>query len=455
MNIIYCRISKGENYQDSSHQLRSCQDFAKAHDIEIDEVIEDSNVSAYSKDWHEREGFSKVMSLAEQGLENLIVFESSRISRQFMQGQNIIDYFTKHNVKVWSVVDNCQLNENELSQLWNSFRYFFNQKSSKENSDRQKSKKRHMKEQGIYTGYPLLWGFKVVDKKEVVDETIAPLVVSFFDTYIHEGSKATMEKYNIASHQILMQKLKNEKYIKIIGEAKFNQVQQIISNRRCNIKNANTKALNRSDILFEGLLYHKHCGTKLTIYRDRKGNPIFRCKNCKGNPNVTVKKSFVGNKLIANLEHEIEKILDNLNHDGLKEQYNSRCSKNKIILNFRINELSNLSKSKEKALRMANTKLERYILEDVSDNMIKVISNMITNTKAEIEQINQELTQKKDELNRIIIEEEHQEELITKILDAKDIYRNSDVSKKKAVLNLLIKKIDVADIEDYDIYLNI
>ena len=193
----------------------------------------------------------------------------------------------------------------------------------------------------------------------------------------------------------------------------------------------------------------------MTIYRERKGNPIVRCRKCKGNPEVEVKKSFIGIPLMNNLEHDIIKVLENLNHDKLAERYNSRCNKKKLTLELKLKELNNLSRSKEKALRLANTKLERYIMENANDNMIQAVSNMITNVKEELSEINEKLEQIQFELDSIINEENHQEELVEQVLNAKDIYARADNIKKKAVLNLLIKRIEVSDIDDYDIYLNI
>ena len=452
MNIIYSRISKDSSYQDNSHQLSSCEAFCKKNNITIDKIITDENVSAYSKDINAREGFAEIIHLAEQGkLENLVVFETSRISRQFIQGQTIIDEFTRKGIKIWSVVDNACVNQSELDQLMNAFKFWMNQKASKETSNRVKSQKALAKSEGKYLGHKIIPGFKVVDGYEVINEEEVPLVHKMFDTYINQGSKATMKELGIQYHQTLHKRLKNPKYIQIVGQSKFDLVQKLMNSRRCN---SITKGLNRSDVLFEGLLYHKFCGSKLTIYRDRKDRPLFRCRKCKGDETVNVKKSFA-HKIIDNLEQDIIEILDTLDHDKLVERYNSRCGKNKSIINYQINELNNLLKSKEKALKMANAKLERYIMQDVSDNIIENISNMITNVKSEINDIVAELEQNNQKLSSIIVEEQHQEDMIKQVLEIKDIYKSASNNKKKAILNLLIKKIEVEDIDKYDIYLNI
>ena len=94
-------------------------------------------------------------------------------------------------------------------------------------------------------------------------------------------------------------------------------------------------------------------------------------------------------------------------------------------------------------------------MENANDNMIQAVSNMIANVKDELSDINEKLEQIQFELDSIINEENHQEELVEQVLNAKDIYARADNIKKKAVLNLLIKRIEVSDIDSYDIYLNI
>ena len=219
MNVAYLRCST--DLQDVQHQENSINDYAKKNNLTIDKIIKDEGISAYSKDVTARKGFQEILHLAHLGqINNLIVFESSRISRQFIEGQTLIDELTKCNVSIHSVVDNRIINQNELDQLFNSFKFFMNQKASKETSDRIKSSKKLCKSQGRYLGGRILVGFKVDENGfEVVDEDKKDEVIQMFDDYIVYGGGYTIKKYKFSHHQILLQKLKNKKYIKIVGEA--------------------------------------------------------------------------------------------------------------------------------------------------------------------------------------------------------------------------------------------
>lgn len=453
MNIAYLRCST--DIQDVRHQENSIKDYCNKNNIVIDKIIKDEGISAYSKDVTARKGFQEVLHLGHLGkIDNLIVFESSRISRQFIEGQTIIDELTKCNVSIHSVMDNRIINQDELDQLFNSFKFFMNQKASKETSERIKSSKKLCKEQGRYLGGKVLTGFKVVDGFEVVDEDTKDEIIEMFNDYIHYGGGYTIKKYNINHHQILLQKLKNPKYKQIIGESKFNQVQKLIKSRTTARKGNITNGTNKTDVLYEGLLFHS-CGNKLVIDRNKKYEPFFRCKKCKGNPEIKIKKSFVGLPLMNNIDDEIMEILNDLDRNKLKERYDNKCTKNKSILNYRIKELNNLSKSKEKALKLANTKLEGYIMNNANDNVIEAVSNMIAEVKEELNNINEELEKKQNELDNIKLEDKAHKELINKILEIKDIYAGANNIKKKAILNVLVKKVVVRDINDFDIYLNI
>ena len=454
MNVAYLRCST--DLQDVQHQENSINDYAKKNNLTIDKIIKDEGISAYSKDVTARKGFQEILHLAHLGqINNLIVFESSRISRQFIEGQTLIDELTKCNVSIHSVVDNRIINQNELDQLFNSFKFFMNQKASKETSERIKSSKKLCKSQGRYLGGKILVGFKVDENGfEVIDEDKKDEVIQMFDDYIAYGGGYTIKKYKFSHHQILLQKLKNKKYIKIVGEAKFNQVQKLIKSRTTARKGNTTRSTNKTDVPYEGLLYHI-CGRKLVIDRDKKGLPFFRCKKCKGDSTITVKKSFTGTALMNNIDREVMEILNTLDKEKLEERYNSRCSKDKTIIKHRIKELNNLLKNKEKALKLSNAKLERYIIENASDNMIEAISNVIAELKSAINEIDTELEKKQEILSSIIYNDKAHEEMIDKILEIKDIYTRADNIKKKAILNVLIKKVVIRNIDDFDIYLNI
>ena len=448
-NVCYCRVSSTE--QSILHQKNSIQEYAKRNDIKIDEFISDEGVSAFSTHYTQREGLMRCIQMAREGnLSTLFVFESSRLSRKMSHFQDIIDIFTQHGVKIISTSDNTVLNQNEIDQLINAFKGWLNQQASVETSRRVASAKKLLREQGLFQGGVIPPFMKVEDRRLVpIDEN---LIKEFYEDYIRYGSKFCMKKYNIQSRGTVTRRIRNPLYQEYVGNL-WNISNNIRGKRTC-VRNETTKFSTRVDfLLLEGLLYHDYCGSKLVANKKYEGYYTFRCTKCRGQ-DIDVKKSFANNLLLPNVTTEIEQVLDELDHDKLIERYNTRCGKHKSILELKIKELTNILNSKTKTLKMASAKLERAILED-NDTVVQAVSNMISEVKSEIEQIEEELQLKNKELVNIIYEEKHQEELVLYVIHARDIYKGSNNEQKKAILNLLVRKISVRDYNDYDIYLNI
>ena len=445
--VCYCRVSSQE--QSILHQKNSIIAYAKANRITIDDFYSDEGISAFKTHYTQRQGLMNILN----NLDNIslvLIFESSRLSREMTQFQTILDLFTTHGVKVISTSDNTILNQNEIDRLLNAFKGFMNEQASKETSRRVASAKRLLKEKGLFSGGVIPPFMKVEDRRLVpIDEN---LIKEFYEDYIRYGSKFCMKKYNIQSRGTVTRRIKNPLYQEYVGNL-WNIANNIRGKRTC-VRNETTKFSTRVGfLLLEGLLYHDYCGSKLVANKKYEGYYTFRCTKCRGQ-DIDVKKSFANNLLLPNVTTEIEQILDNLNQEELNNRYNNRCKKHKSIIEIKIKELTNILNSKTKTLKMASAKLERAILED-NDIVVQAVSNMISEVKSEIEQIEEELQLKNKELDNIINEEKHQEELVLNIIHARDIYKGSNNEQKKAILNLLVRKISVRDYNDYDIYLNI
>lgn len=456
MNIAYLRCSS--DVQDVQHQESSIIDYAKRNNITIDKVIKDEGISAYKKDISARAGFLEVLDMARKGdIDNLLVFEMSRISRQFIESQTIIDELTRCNVKIHSVSDNSIINQQEIDQLMIAFRSFMNQKASQETGKRVKSAHELLRQQGKWAAGALPYGYRLIDGYAVIDEDLAPEIITMFEDYINYDSKYVQDKYGIKNRKTLIDRISHPMIKEIVGDDLFIRANKIKDSRRCS-KKSSASNLNRTDVLFEGLLYHKHCSHKLYLNRDyrSKGKPHnYRCKKCRGDETITNKKSFSGTKLDAHIEKQILDILDSLDHDALVEKYASRCTKKQMMLELKLNELEAAHTTKQRALQLAQAKLETFILNGSPDATINAVSNMIESVANELAEIEEQLIIQRGELDIIKEQAAHQEALITDILNARDIYKSATVPQKKAILHMLINRIEVADVDSVDIYLNI
>ena len=444
--IGYTRVSS--ETQSLEQQKRAINEYADNHNLIIDRFIEDFGISAYKKTFEARDGILEVLELAEQGLvSDLLLFESSRLSRRYGESVGLIERLTMNGVKIHSIVDGGVINQSEIDSLVNAFRSWANQQSSKLTSERIKAKLAHLRQQGLYTGGSVTWGFTVVDRKVVPDEELRPVIIQFFNDYIAYGASYCLEKYNIGNPVTLNKRIKNEAYIEIVGEELYNHANKVRASRAC--RKSYTTKTNRSKWLYEGLLHHT-CGKKLYLSTQTDGS-YYRCYRC----NSTGRKMYKAKELEALLEAELMTVFANLSYEKLEEQYLLKTEKLKLVLELEIKSLETEIEAAEKQLTTLKNRLTHFLCEDGSDMVIKQISELITNKIAEISSLKSDRDEAVIRLSSANNKEQQQLNQINNLLDAKDIYINASVESKKAVLHLIVDKVIVRDYDALDIFLHI
>ena len=455
MTVAYIRCSSSE--QSVEHQINSIKDYSTKNDLVVDKIIKDEGISAFRKSFDARDGMVELLDMAHKGeVDNLIVFESSRISRGFIEGQTLIDELSKCNIRIHSVSDNGIINGNELDAIMNAFKFFMNNNESKKISQRVKSAHALLRAEGKWASGSLCYGYRLTDDGyAVIDETMRDEIVEMFEDYIVYGSKYTQEKHRIKNRKTLIDRISHPAMEEVVGKDLFLRANKVKDSRKCTKRSS--VMLNRTDILFESMLYHG-CGTKLYInkdYRLKNKNHVYRCFRCKGDNSVKVKKSFSGPKLDANIEAKVIDILNGLDHTGLTQRYNSRCTKKKVVMELQLKNLKNELCEVNAVISKAKDKLTVLILNDADDSAISVITDLINTKTKEADLLAEDIANKESEINKLIDSEIINESLIKDILRAKDIYINADIQQKKTILQLLIDKIVIRDYEDFDIYLRI
>ena len=455
INICYTRCSSTE--QDTDHQIKSINDYAARNNITIDKYISDEGLSGFRLDITQRPGIQEVIQLVQQDkVANLLIFESSRISRKMVQYQTVMDIFTQHNTKVHSISENTILNAHDIDRLLNAFKGWMAEQSSVETGRRVKSAHAKLRAEGKWASGTIPYGYKLIDGYAIIDEELAPLIIEMFEDYIHHSSSYVQKKYNIRNRKTLIDRISHPMLKEIVGDDLFNRANKVRESRKCR-SNSSANQLNRTDILFEGLLYHKCCGSRLYLNRDYRSKNhvhVYRCKACRGNGSTT-KKSFSGKRLDAYLEEQVLQILDSLNHDALLEKYNGRCTKKQAVLNLKQRELTNTHSSKMRAVQLAQSKLEGYILNGAPDTTINAVSTMIHNITNELTELEEQLNKVNKDIEALQEQTNYHEALIANILNAKAIYQTASIAQKKAILHMLINRVDVSDTNEADIFLNI
>lgn len=446
MIIAYMRVSS--ETQTLDQQKKAINEYAAAHNLTVDKFIEDFGISAYRKTFEAREGLLEILNLAEQGLvSDLILFESSRLSRRYGESVSLIERLTMKGVKIHSIVDNGIINQNDLDSLMNAFRSYMNQNASKLTSERIKSKLAHLRQQGFYTGGSVTWGFTVIDKRVVPDEELRPVIVQFFKDYIAFGAAYCLDKYKINNPVTLNKRIKNEAYKEIVDEDLWQHANKVRASRAC--RKSYSSKTNRSKWLFEGLLTHC-CGKKLYLSSQTDGT-YYRCYRC----NSQRRKLYKAPMLEKVIQDELMDVFANLSYEKLEEQYLLKTEKLKLVLELEVKSLDTEIEAAEKQLNTLKSRLTHFLCEDGSDMVINQISELITNKVEEIASLKTDRDEAMIRLSNASNKEQKQMDQIRNLLDAKDIYLNASIEGKKSVLHLIVDRIIVSDYDDIEIFLHI
>ena len=454
LTIGYLRASTNEQKQDVEHQKRSIEKFAKANNMKVDKWYSEY-ISAFSTSIDDREQINEIKKLAEENkVENLLIFESSRLARNMEDGLNVLDFFSMHNVRVFSVKDGKCINKEQIDKLFNAIQMYFNEQASRDTSARVKSAKRLAKEQGLWLGGKIPYGFTIEDKRLVVDKEKEPIVKTLYSTYITHGCKEAInylsdytDMYNI--NQTLLQYMAKPIMVQIVGQDVYDEFMTIKSSRN----NEGTVRTNKSNVKLEGLLFHE-CGGKLSIDYNR-GKLVFRCRKCKLNKAVSVKKSFSGDKLTSNIESKIVELLNGLDKDKLLDKYNKESNSKITLLKKQIEHTEKALIQKKKELVKAQSNIKKLLVSDVDISLIEVSGTIAKQMEKFIETLESELEDKKKRLAKEQLRTDRREDLVDSLLDFKYLYEKGNVEQQKIILNQLIEKVVVRDTDDFDIYLNL
>lgn len=459
--IAYLRVST--QHQDENKQMQAIQKYANQNNLTIDDYYIDKGVSAYSTKANKRKGLSTVRDLASKGeIDNLIIFESSRISRQHLVGQIIISELSNNGVKIISITEGV-LNSNELDSLLNSIRMYSNESSSKLTSQRVSNAKTVLAQQRRYLGGRVVFGYKVVNSKLVVDETLRDIIINMFTIYKNQSAKATLEY--LAEHgikktnQTLRFMLMNTTYIgryyktednkdiynpelRIISDSLFYEVQQLLSSRY-NSKNARV-ITDRTPYLCEGLLYHT-CGRKMILSSSNSYTTYRSRCNC------TNQKCYNQERLDSIVSDKVSEWFYRLDKEVLEAKFNA--SRNKELKQMIIQEkrYNDLLSTKETTLQNAQNKVTEAILKDYPLDMIQILTDNINTLKLSIDNLKQDILKiESDIANQKLLEEKHSK-VSSQLLDFKYLYDKATDKEKKMLLRAIVDKIIVTNWYDIEI----
>ena len=228
IGVIYARYSEGPRQTDQSieGQVADCRECARKNGIEIAEVYADRHVSG--KALEGRYEFQRMLSDAEAGrFEVVIVWKIDRFGRDRTDIALAKLRLKKAGVRLMYAAESVPEGPEGIvleSVLEGIAEYY-----SAELRQKVIRGQRETVKKGLYSGTPLPIGYKVEDRRIVVDETTAPIVREVFRRYASGGRVldlvAFMNEKGVVSSRgsrvsqaVVYRLLRNERYLGIFDQ---------------------------------------------------------------------------------------------------------------------------------------------------------------------------------------------------------------------------------------------
>jgi DNA invertase Pin-like site-specific DNA recombinase len=323
VGTLYRVSTKGQlnSENDIPMQRNACQEFAKRQGWIIVKEYLEGGVSGFKTSALNRDAIVEAKNDAiNKNIDVLLVFMFDRLGRKEEETPFIVEWFDKNGVEVWSVKEGQRKFENHVDNLINYITFWQSSGESKKTSMRVKEAIKQMIEEGRFKGGTPPYGYDFVPSgeynkrdKELMKLTInideANVVKEIFDLYVSYGygslriAKALNSKniptktqgewirqtiskiisnpiyigkyrlehtiqeiYNDYGKEYKSVKLDKPIYsktpdeaIRIIDDETFHKAQELMKNKT----NKKTSLPTKSPLLYSGLLYCGHCGSKM------------------------------------------------------------------------------------------------------------------------------------------------------------------------------------------------
>lgn len=490
-------------------QRRECMDFILRHkDWKFVGELMEKGVSGYKVSASKRDAIVKMRTMAEKNeFDILLVFMFDRLGRREDETPFLVQWFIEHGIEVWSTREGQQKLDNRADKLINYIRFWQAGGESEKISMRVKAAHSQMTSDGKWRGGTCPFGYKLVHKGRIgkknrplydleIDETTGPIVQEIFELYGKAGygalriSNYLNEKYpnlnKVWSRPTIMTILKNVTYtgrmhmkdvlsepieaIRLVSDEDFESVQKEMKARIPREYNAQNKTELSSNhmtktavygaSLLSGLLYCKHCGSRLvgTYCTQKKKSgpyirPIYRCYNgavaAKGCKGLTV---YSANRIENAVEEAIANFFSAI-QDEIHTIWNSKEHKHLRTFSRGKLEIAEKNLSRLEAQRQA---LEHETVESIMgksnydfDLLMKLVNDnkdALDAAKLEVSRLSESSQKNTDITTSYELDYQH-------VQNWREIFDNATVSEKKVILSKIIERIEVDRNYQITIYL--
>ena len=473
MNVVlYLRYSSDkQNEQSIEGQQRICAEYCKSNEMNIIDVYIDRALSA-SKNTEKRAAFQKMISDSDkQKFEAVIVYKLDRFARNRYDSAIYKNKLLKNGVKVISATESISESPEGviLESLLEGMAEFYSKELSQKVT-------RGMKETALKCnscGGSIPLGYKIVNKKFVIDKKTAPIVVEAFQRYAN-GEKISEicnsfndrglrtsrgSKFNKHSFANMF---KNERYIgiytyndiripngmpAIIEKDLFETVREKVK------RNAQAPGRSKAKIqyLLSGKIFCGHCNTAMNgeYGTSKTGNKYYyySCptkKRKQGCNKKNVNKEWIENAVV-------NKARSFLTPEGINEiadmaiQAAEREARENTILPILMKELDNVEKAINNLLKLVERGSQSETLfnrldeleaqkKELQKSIDQEIKNIVTLEKSHVVWwLNQFASGNFDDIN-------HRRRIIDMLVNSVTVWDEPDGFRITILFNLTSKK---------------
>lgn len=446
--VIYARYSSDSQTEQSIEgQLRVCNEYAKSHDILILDTYIDRAMTGTNDN---RPEFQRMIKDShKKSWDMVLVYKLDRFSRDKYATTIHKKTLKDNGIKLVSATE--FIPDTPEGIILESLLEGMNQYYSAELSQKIKRGKNESRHKGLLSGGVVLYGYKNIDKKAVVDNEQATVIISIYEKYCNGwtvlqimndlNSKGISHNGKPFRYNTLCKILKNEKYIgiyrykdqvfdniypKIVPQSLFDKANEI----------SKKNSLGRNSTATEFLLRQKVkcglCGAKINGESGTASNGekkyYYKCRNRKHHKTCNCRpipkdilENYVADTIVdaLNQPNIIDKIADTI-----IDIQKSKLDNNHILQTLK-RELSQI----ELAISNLISAIEQGV---VSDNTSKRLH---------------ELEEKQILIQRQILIEDNKQVVLLSKEEIKQYYLPMLKSNKQALINYLLKEVIVSNNE--------
>lgn len=369
--IIYCRVSTTMQDENDSlkNQIMQCESYCKSKGLIITNIFSDVESGTHD----DRKEYLKLKEEIEKNtFDVLIVYETSRISRKMIELLTFLNLLQEKRIDFISITESMFDTTTPEGKFAMSIRLSVIQLERDNTAKRVAERLRFKASQGQYVNGNPPRGYKLINKKLVIDSEIAPMIKDIFQSYLNgESTYSLCQKHNLVwggkeIKRILVnpiytgkirygnrtnsreQKIKNPFTVKgthepIISEEIFEQVQIMLKQK----SRISKKSIENS--IFNGLLKCSKCGHSYILVDKKnyyachskrlKNSDKFIYKDLKLCLNKNIRADLLDKAIIEAIKNTI------LNLDNLDDIDNESKDLSSTYI-----EIDNLNKQKERLL---------------------------------------------------------------------------------------------------------